>query len=306
VVYNDVHPPAARPPPRARLVVFGDSFVEGVHVKTDELYHRRLEADLRRSAPAGVDVEAIAYAWSGWGQVQELEALRSRGARYVPEVVVLGFLGSNDVRNNQPELERLATEQNGLFMMAANHLAFRRGLYFASFLADRFNRLERRLGGDPLDLDVYKESPRNPELWKDAWACTDALLAQFAADCARIGSKLVVVIFTSEKEVRGIGEPVGRLVPGCDFRLPARRMLELCRQRAIPCLDLAPRFVSRGGADLERLHLQNDGHWSRIGHRWAAEETARFLRQETNVWGDVVARVESARAVAHEAPTGQR
>jgi hypothetical protein len=309
--FHDVDHAVAKPSRCARVVVLGDSFVEGVHVPTDALFHRRLEAALahateppppaelaRATAPipprlgsvAGAQAEAMAFGWSGWGQEQELRVLRERARPYAPDLVLVGFLPSNDVRNNHPELEAIAGRQAGPLLPLANWLAFRRGLYFTSFVVDQANRAIRAMSReDAIDYDVYRERPASPELWDQAWARTDALIGRLVDEAASGGARLAVLVFTSEKEIRGVSAPVGGIREGCDFRRPARKMVEICARRGIPCLDLAPRFVARGGPDLARLHLPSDGHWTRTGHAWAAEETARFL-VESGVWPEVAAR----------------
>src|SRR5262249_38119539 len=155
---------------------------------------------------------------------------------------------------------------------------------------DQANRAIRALSReDAIDYDVYRERPAQPELWDQAWARTDALIGRLADEARSQNAELVVVVFTSEQEIRGVSAPVGAIREGCVFRRPARKMMDICGRRGIPCLDLAPRFVARGGPDLARLHLQNDGHWSQTGHAWAAEETAKLL-VESGVWPEVAAR----------------
>src|SRR5581483_6905701 len=72
-------------------------------------------------------------------------------------------------------------------------------------------------------------------------------------------------------------------VPGRERpRLPAPRVTEICRRRATPLLDLAPRLA--GQAEGATFHVAGDGHWNARGHEAAALETARFLLEETDLW----------------------
>ncbi|MEZ6186579.1 MAG: hypothetical protein R3F62_16410, partial [Planctomycetota bacterium] len=87
-----------------RLLVVGDSYVEAIQVSLDDHYHQRVERLL--AAETDEPVEAIAYGWSGWGQLDELEALTvgvsdgatrnlpdyPPGLAYEPELVVLEIL----------------------------------------------------------------------------------------------------------------------------------------------------------------------------------------------------------------------
>jgi len=67
-------------------------------------------------------------------------------------------------------------------------------------------------------------------------------------------------------------------------------MSEICVRRGVPFVDLLARFEKRGGPDLARVHLKWDGHWSALGHEWAAEETAHFLVEESDLWRRALAR----------------
>ena len=276
-----------------RVLVVGDSFVEGVQVSLEDHYHVRLGKAL--AASSAQPVEAIAYGWSGWGQRQALEAL-TRGAEddpqsglsgyppgldYEPELVVLEVLPGNDVLNNLPELEQRANEASASVLRRHFGRSLERGLYFSAFLADRGDLLWRGVTGgrDPVDAGVYFEvAPRYPELWREAWQRTEALLERIKAAVEARGARLVVVLFTSFMELDELREgPVGDY----RFRYPSERVLKLCGELEIPCLDLAPLLVEHEAE--HELHLPHDGHWSAAGHRLAAEATARWLL-ETGLW----------------------
>jgi hypothetical protein len=285
--WHDADHATAKPSGTARVLVLGDSFVEGVQVEQDELYHRRLEGAL---AARGERVEAIALAMSGWGQVQELEVLEREGFSYDPDLVVVEFLPNNDVRNNDDELEQLARNESidSSFARPVFLRALASGLYFSAFVMDHLDLTIRNARGrrDPIDADVYRAAPLTPpELWARAWHRTEELLASTAALCTARGAGFAVVIFPSSHE---LGPPP----PGSDLdgRLPARRMLELCTRRSLPCLDLTPRFAALPVEERPLLYVVGDGHWAAKGHALAATETARFLDGETRLWKSALER----------------
>lgn len=294
--WHDADHELEKPAGTARIVVLGDSYVEGVQVALDELYHRRLEKGL--AARSNRPVEAIGLGWAGWGQAQELECLRTTGLRYRPDLVVLEFLPGNDVRNNQDRLEQLANDEGSrstfarvLFIKSINA-----SLFFHAFLFDKLDLTLRRAGGhrDPVDSDVYSASPaEHSELWKEAWDRTDALVGDTKAELDRRGVPLVVAIFTSPLEIEAcVSGPSPD--PRYDFSIPRKRMAELCRRRGIACVDLAPRFAKLPADARPGLHLlPYDGHWSALGHREGASETVRFLTEETTLWQDVLKRVQA-------------
>lgn len=289
-MHDTEHEPTRRPG-TVRVLVLGDSFVEGKQVDLEQLFHRRLEAALRSS---GAQVETLSLARSGWGQADAVQALEAQGLEYDPDLVLFEFLPLNDVRDNLPALEALseAEQQGSTFARPLFADAVRKRLMALAWAMDGLDKLLRRAEGarQGLDLEVFRDPPaRAPELWAVAWERTAQLLEQAARSLAARGARAAVVVFPSSlTEVQAVtGPPV---IESLDLRLPARRISSLCAAREIPCLDLAPAFAARGG-DPQAWFLPWDGHWSPAGHALAAEETARWLRGESGLW-------EAARARA--------
>lgn len=282
--WHDVDHAREKPAGKARFLVLGDSYVEGVQVPRDNLYHRRVERELeaRGVGPA----EGIGIGWAGWGQGEELDALGTHGLDYRPDLVLLEFLPSNDVRNNDDELEALARAEtwDGTFARRAFVQALGARLFFSACVTDRLDLVLRALQGrkDAIDLDVYRERPRaRSDLWARSWKHTEDLLGSMRALAASRGAELAVVVFTSELS---IGIPIAGAPEDLDPSLPERRIREICARREIPCLDLAPRFALVPLEERRTLHLRDDGHWSTHGHERAALETVKFLVDETPLW----------------------
>jgi hypothetical protein len=290
--WHDVDHELAKPRGTTRFIVLGDSFVEGVQVSVDELYHRRLAGAL--AAHGGGRVEGINLGWSGWGQVQELECLRREGLSYDPDLAILEFLPGNDVRNNDDELEELSNREafQATFARVLFAHCVEAKLHFPAFVCDQTDLTIRRFQGrkDAVDTDVYRAQPSlRPELWRAAWARTESLVGAMRDALAARGVGLVVVIFTSEYEVQRAAAETPPMPGEIDTKLPAQRMSEICARLGVPCLDLAPRFARRPPEIRSRIHLDGDGHWSATGHAIAAEETAKFLLEETDAWKEAVA-----------------
>ena len=267
---HDVDRALEKPAGVQRVVVLGDSFVEGVHVPIDALFHRQLEVALDRPER---QVECVSQAHSGWGQLEELAQLREVGLRYAPDLVLVEFLPFNDVRDNSAELEH-AVEAELVRASWARPLqldAARKGLAGVAKLAELLDRLWRRVvagDADWLEAQVYRERPtRVPELWAAAWTRTEHLLLELRAEAQNADARLGVVIFPSQAELDselGLG-------------YPARRIRAFCEANRIPVLDLTPVFAA--DPDRRRAYLKYDKHWSTLGHARAAAATATWIEE---------------------------
>jgi len=100
--FRDVEHAEANAEGRPRIVVLGDSFMEGYSVELEESFHRRLEQRLQESA---FPVETINLGVGGYGTLQQLLIYREVGRRHAPQLVLLGVYLDNDVRNNSAELD---------------------------------------------------------------------------------------------------------------------------------------------------------------------------------------------------------
>jgi hypothetical protein len=87
-----------------RILVLGDSFMEGYSVNLKDSFHKVAEGLMQNR---GMNVEFINMGVGGYGTLQEYLVYREAGRRYVPDIVLLGFYVSNDVTNNSMKLESM-------------------------------------------------------------------------------------------------------------------------------------------------------------------------------------------------------
>lgn len=105
--FRDVERDHAKPAGVFRIVVLGDSYMEGYSLELEDSFHRRLEALARES---GRDVEVVNLGVGGYGTLQESLILEHEGWKYDPDLVLLAFYPSNDLRNNSLELETMLSD----------------------------------------------------------------------------------------------------------------------------------------------------------------------------------------------------
>lgn len=114
-----------KPPGVTRILLLGDSYVEGLRVPLEQTFGKVLEAQLNADAPVGQRVEVIPAGVSGWGADQELLWLREHGAAYQPDLVLLAFFPGNDFQNNSEalEVENMGSVQKPFFHLEDGQLA---------------------------------------------------------------------------------------------------------------------------------------------------------------------------------------
>lgn len=114
----------AKPDGVFRILLLGDSYVEGLRVPLEQTFGKVLEQQLNASAPAGQRFEVIPAGVSGWGTDQELLWLREHGAAYQPDLVLLAFFPGNDFQNNSEalEVENMGSIQKPFFHLDTGQL----------------------------------------------------------------------------------------------------------------------------------------------------------------------------------------
>lgn len=87
-----------------RILVLGDSYVEGMRVPLEQTFSKVLEQRLN-SVDSPIVFRVINAGVSAWGSDQALLWYRNEGVKYEPDLVILGFFPGNDFLNNSEALE---------------------------------------------------------------------------------------------------------------------------------------------------------------------------------------------------------
>lgn len=104
--WRDIEHNLPKPDDEQRIVILGDSFMEGYSVALHQLLSRLLEDRLHARE---VPVRVVNLGVGGYGTLQELLAFREAGTQHEPTLVLLGFY-ENDLQNNLREFEALKGE----------------------------------------------------------------------------------------------------------------------------------------------------------------------------------------------------
>ena len=193
------------------VLFIGDSFVQGAQVPMEQSVGRRLH----QSLSGGVTSMGV----PGAGTTSELLLLEHWITTLQPKTVLLGFLPSNDILNNHPELESksdkpfvnlttwrdsktLAIEMNEpsateYNLLSQSHIG---RWYLRKTQTNKIHKQKVRVGnGTPIDWHVY--SPTPDDTWDEAWLITTALFKQIKELCEDRSVQFKVVVFPSIEEI---------------------------------------------------------------------------------------------------------
>lgn len=302
--------PYEKPPDAYRILLLGDSFVDGYMVDTRDRVTETLERLLNDARPAK-KVEAFAMGVVGYSADQKLLWLESDGWKFSPDLVVLMFFdddvfgdglpyyygpkpqfllnGRQLTLHNVPVPEGLAghhSHQQARWDIDKRFPAFHRW-------AETHSRLYRLLFVDlrgltplPPFSPLYKK-PETPEV-RSAWDVTGALLGRMREEASGHGSRLLVFYIPRREDVyredwAALGSNLGLRPEEWDMRGVTARFLSICRQENLDCIDPTARFEEAARLAKQknqRLYNKYDAHWNASGNRLAAEILAARIRPE--------------------------
>jgi lysophospholipase L1-like esterase len=303
-----------KPPGTRRILLLGDSFTEGYTVREEATLRAVLEATLMEAGCGRWEV--INGGTQGYSTDQELLFFSNEGRRYAPDVVVVLFF-YNDLNGNVttgtkpyftveggmlvPHDSPLPPPREGPWTRRPEPRAVRitpwHGSMALRLLGDRtaegnpaLHRALARLGVVeparvvPLPQDFWPFGPGHRNEVREMWGRTQAILGVLKAAVEEAKARLVVLYVPDETELSarvlaltrqryGLGRHwwdasrvVSRLKTACDA---------LGIDLVLP-LDALVEAESRG----PQPYFPEDGHWTEAGHRIAAGELARGLKEK--------------------------
>jgi hypothetical protein len=133
------------------------------------------------------------------------------------------------------------------------------------------------------DLNIYL-SDLSPH-WRDAFEVTKGVILKFRESVEERGTRFILVTLSNAEQVHP--QKADRLNKqygvSFDYDQPDRMLDEFARQKGITFLKLMPRFREyhrKTGINLHGFGPPYGGHWNENGHRLAADEIFKFLRDK--------------------------
>jgi lysophospholipase L1-like esterase len=293
-----------KPPGVLRILVLGDSIPFGATVSKNETFPNRMEQQLRTEFGP---VDVINSGVMGYSPYNELQYYLTRGKTFDADIVVVAFC-MNDVVNPRlhwgdapgvkipdeaipnldydrtqilPKIQQLEEERrrsaNGeggpgrLLRKSELYQAFDKAKTYLFQKKARYYPVNNSgiptfiTTEDTLSIEVLLD--RNTPEWRWLASMYDRLAKAVAAD----GAKLVIAIFPLAYQ----------LDPNYPF-LPQSQILDYCKEKSLPCLDLLPSFRQHPKEDiflLDQEKFYDIWHLTKYGHELSAAEIVSFLRE---------------------------
>jgi hypothetical protein len=285
-----------------RVLMLGDSFVEGAQVPVETTVSRRLEEQLAAAMP-GRTIQVINAGNAGFGTAQELLFLDNDGRTYQPDLVILVYFVDNDLPDNGYRVARerkldttrrpffVPDEKGGLELrpgappdtdrFESVRPLLRRSVTYN--LIENFTRWQEARDQEQAQIGKNRPTylPDPPDEWNEAWWVTEQLLGRVQATAQGMNAPLVVVAAPAYYQVNA---DAWRQLVGGDTRernryeqeAPNQRLAGIVERQGLRFLDLLPATrtaqETAGG-----LYYPADGHWTSAGHAFAAGQLAAYL-----------------------------
>ena len=299
-----------------RIIVLGDSYIEGLQVPLQNTFARRLEDNLAEYY-GDETIEVISLGLSGRGPSQHYRILETFGKRLEPNLIVLAVTVSNDFRDSSPvlnpapykpiyeisedgkvELTRFTTPEKLSIQSILQRSATAYAIVHLSNKFAAFNEFLIDLGLLPRTVVPETETslPANDEIpvgnaiyvqnAPEPWATAKKITFRMVAEIIRLGEFLTAptVVFTIPIdpliELPTADLNYARETNALDWSLPYRELKKVVAKEEAAYVDLIPRFRDRFQIAGERLRFERDGHWTIRGHEIAAAEVANAIIKE--------------------------
>lgn len=247
-----------------RIALFGDSFTFGEDVGDEETFGHQMERLFEDTATAASPtVEVLNFGVHGYGHDQMLLYLREALPIYQPDIVILGYVSDDSLRNMTTFRDfakpRFRLDNGELVLEGVpvpTPAALIASQRFHSRLFDLLTMAATRL--------AFRWGDRAAEVDR----LTDALLSEIARETRGAGARPVFALLPAFSELSAPDAAP----------LPAEAMvMDIAERENIPCLRLRPLFLQRArlGAELNKV-----GHWGPREHQLAAAGLVDFLRRE--------------------------
>lgn len=290
---RDEDRPQAKPFGITRVLVLGDSMIEGLQVDLPFTMPKQLQQRLKQAFPIrGFDV--INAGVSGSSGPQAARYLEKDGLLLDPDLVVVTFTARNDVRDAALDHDRPLPRAYGL------RTALRSRLHLYSLLETALNasarlrnavasfglvahaapQRDRPEGIPTISLEAFLYDGRLSDWerkgYKRLFESYDRILELCGARDIPVLFVLIPTYFQATGFSAALGHPRQVMQIVRNARESQDRVLAFLNERGVEALDLLPSMQKNA----ENLFFRNDQHFTARGNALAARKTAQAILEK--------------------------
>jgi len=247
--------------PGFQVILLGDSFVESLEVPYEDLFHEKVEEELKRLVSPLCAVVNISS--QGYSTAQELLAYRKFRPRLNPSVVLLAFYEGNDFEDNM-RMALASLGRNGEVQFPANEdswldtqvQVFQRWMYEYSHVVFFAKNAIENLFHQRISQADKEEKRVSAE---EKYRMTCSLLREMHGEMRRTNVPFGIVLIPSRK--------------GIEMNRTER--LEVV---ASACSDFGIPLLRLDGALTPDQYFEVDGHFTAEGHEIVSRHIMEFLQ----------------------------
>ncbi|HBW47173.1 TPA: hypothetical protein DEF17_04490 [bacterium] len=277
-----------------RILMLGDSFMEGWGCERGEIFTDRLETELNS---AGINAEVVSAGVASWSPLTELAWLRKNGLPLEPDIVVLA-LDATDPSGDSFYAHRLERDSNGrpLYIRSGKRyldipkpvhdfLSERSFIYryLDRWLTKKFPLTEWDYGfwsdSDDVWAPLRSETEIPQPLYESYWKYTEEALRTMRDILNEKKIPFLVIMYPAGVEVDSScwmpGRHTAKFKDGLIFPRRFDYMNNMAERDSIPYFSLLETFKS--DSEPVRLFYPYDGHWTKYGHELAAKAVAERI-----------------------------
>lgn len=285
-----------------RIVVLGDSYVEGFQVDQGKRFFEILEQKLKKDFPE-IKITVYNFGRSGNGRLMNLLYFQNYGFFYKPDLVIDLFI-SNDIKddnckereqsfygklrpcivlNASGELDyEVINKQLNEIKNIKNSFNYKIKLFVGEhfkvvdFIYKKLKEIKEKKeqekliksGGMPPDYYIFLQT--YPQDWKQAWEEEKVVIKELKGLAEKTGAIYVLVSGTDGFRVHDDlkAQLPQNWIEKFDFDKPEKMLSSIAKEIGINYIPLLYEFRNRAK---EKTVFPCDGHWNEYGHRLAGE-----------------------------------
>jgi hypothetical protein len=272
-----------------KIAILGDSFMHALQVEDGQTTADKLEDIL--------DVNVMNAATSGHGTVAEYLVYEKFIQQFKPNIVLLFFLPSNDIRNNHCALEEQGERQirqacgyiedgevkvKQKFAQWSFKEQIKRNCILCSALYEGIKKITQN-GIVAHDYSFQSNVFLTDEdQWGESWEITDYAIGKLNQLVKSHGGELIIIPISEMYQVAPEWN-TNQLKDIQDFSLPEKKLRSIANEKTIRILSTHEDFIKyKEDNKLEApyFYYSCDDHYGVLGHELTAKLVADYLIEE--------------------------